>query len=34
MNKITGVNESTGYIGIQSEGGPFDLRKVYLEPLE
>ncbi|HXB60088.1 MAG TPA: DUF1080 domain-containing protein [Candidatus Acidoferrales bacterium] len=33
MNKITGVNESTGYIGIQSEGGPFDLRKVYLEPL-
>jgi len=28
------VNESTGYIGIQSEGGPFDLRKVYLEPLQ
>ena len=34
MNKITGVNETTGYIGIQSEGGPFDLRKVYVEPLD
>ena len=33
MNKITGVDVSSGYIGIQSEGGPFDLRKVYLEPL-
>jgi hypothetical protein len=34
MNKITGVNENDGYIGIQSEGGPFDLRKVYVEPLD
>ncbi len=34
MNKVTGVDVSNGYIGIQSEGGPFDLRKVYLEPLE
>jgi hypothetical protein len=33
MNKITGVDVSAGYIGIQSEGGPFDLRKVSLEPL-
>jgi len=33
MNKITGVDVSSGYIGIQSEGGPFELRKVYLEPL-
>ena len=33
MNKITGCNLSSGYIGIQSEGGPFDLRKVTLEPL-
>jgi hypothetical protein len=33
MNKITGVDVSSGYIGIQSEGGPFDLRKVFLEPL-
>jgi len=34
MNKITGSNFSSGYIGIQSEGGPFDLRKVSVEPLE
>ncbi|HEY1661869.1 MAG TPA: DUF1080 domain-containing protein [Verrucomicrobiae bacterium] len=33
MNKITGCNLSSGYIGIQSEGGPFDLRKVTIEPL-
>lgn len=33
MNKISGVDVSSGYIGIQSEGGPFDLRKVLLEPL-
>jgi hypothetical protein len=33
MNKATGADLSSGYIGIQSEGGPFDLRKVYLEPL-
>jgi hypothetical protein len=34
MNKITGGDVSSGYIGIQSEGGPFDLRKVTIEPLE
>lgn len=34
MNKITGVNLSSGYVGIQSEGGPFDLRKVTIEPLQ
>jgi 3-keto-disaccharide hydrolase len=34
MNKITGVDVSSGYIGIQSEGGPFDLRKVSVEPLQ
>lgn len=33
VNRITGVDVSSGYIGIQSEGGPFDLRKVLLEPL-
>lgn len=33
MNKITGCNLSSGYIGIQSEGGPFDLRNVTLERL-
>jgi len=33
MNKITGVDVSAGGIGIQSEGGPFDLRKITLDPL-
>jgi hypothetical protein len=33
MNKITGADVSSGYIGIQSEGGAFDVRKVSLEPL-
>src|SRR5271154_1892954 len=33
MNKVTDSNFSSGYIGIQSEGGPFDLRKVTLESL-
>ncbi len=34
MNKITGVSDSNGYLGIQSEGGPFDLRHVSVEPLQ
>ena len=33
MNKITGVDVSSGGIGIQSEGGPFELRKLALDPL-
>jgi hypothetical protein len=33
MNKITGCNSSAGFIGLQSEGGAFEVRKVYLEPL-
>jgi hypothetical protein len=33
MNKLTGVDVSSGYIGIQSEGGPFELRRVAVEPL-
>jgi len=33
MNKLTGVDVSSGYVGIQSEGGPFELRRVSLEPL-
>jgi len=33
MNKITGCNNSSGYIGLQSEGGPWEARKVTLEPL-
>jgi hypothetical protein len=33
MNKITGCNNSFGYIGLQSEGGPWEARQVTLEPL-
>lgn len=33
MNKLTGVDVSSGYVGIQSEGGAFELRRVALEPL-
>jgi Domain of Unknown Function (DUF1080) len=34
MNKITGCNNSSGYIGLQSEGGPWEGRKVTVEPLQ
>jgi hypothetical protein len=34
MNKITGCNNSSGYIGLQSEGGPWEARKVTVEPLQ
>lgn len=34
MNQITGCNLSSGYIGIQSEGGDIEVRKLTLEPLE
>jgi Domain of Unknown Function (DUF1080) len=34
MNKITGLNLSSGFIGLQSEGAEFEVRKVYLEPLK
>jgi hypothetical protein len=34
MNKITGVDVSSGYIGLQSEGGPWEARKVTIEPLQ
>jgi len=33
MNKITGCNVSSGFIGIQSEGAEIELRKIHLEPL-
>ena len=33
MNKITGCNNSSGYIGLQSEGGAWEARKVSIEPL-
>jgi len=32
--KITGCNNSSGYIGLQSEGGPWEARKVTIEPLQ
>jgi hypothetical protein len=31
--KITGCSHSSGYIGLQSEGGPWEARKVTIEPL-
>ena len=33
MNKVTGANIRSGQIGIQSEGGAFEVRKVTIEPL-
>ena len=33
MNKITGCNVSSGFIGFQSEGAEIEVRKVFLEPL-
>jgi hypothetical protein len=33
MNKITGCNLSSGFIGIQSEGAEIEVRKILLEPL-
>ena len=33
MNKITGCNVSSGFIGLQSEGAEIEVRKVELEPL-
>jgi hypothetical protein len=32
MNQITGCNLSSGYIGIQSEGGDIEIRSLTLEP--
>jgi len=34
MNKITGCNNFSGYIGLQSEGDPWEARKVTFEPLQ
>jgi hypothetical protein len=33
MNKITGCNASSGFIGMQSEGAEIEIRKIYPEPL-
>jgi Domain of Unknown Function (DUF1080) len=34
LNQITGCTITSGYIGIQSEGGDIEVRKLTLEPLE
>ncbi len=34
MNEVTGCTVSSGTIGIQSEGGEIEIRKMYLEPLK
>jgi len=34
MNEITGCSASSGAIGIQSEGGEVEVRKLFLEPLK
>ena len=34
MNEITECTITSGFIGIQSEGGEIEIRKVYLEPLK
>lgn len=34
MNSITGCNFSSGYVGIQSEGGEIEVKRLSLEPLK
>ena len=34
MNEITECTVSSGFVGIQSEGADFEIRKMYLEPLK
>jgi len=34
MNEITECTISSGFVGIQSEGGDIEIRKMYLEPLK
>jgi hypothetical protein len=34
MNEITGCSASSGAIGIQSEGGEIEVRKMFLEPVK
>ena len=33
MNEATGCNVTAGAIALQSEGGEWELRKLWLEPL-
>jgi hypothetical protein len=34
MNETTECTVSSGYVGIQSEGADFEIRKIYLEPVD
>ena len=34
MNKISGCNVSSGFIGIQSEGAEIEISKMFVEPLK
>jgi hypothetical protein len=34
LNEITECTVSSGFVGIQSEGGDIEIRKIYLEPLK
>ena len=34
LNEITGCTVSSGFVGIQSEGADFEVRKICLEPLK
>ncbi len=34
LNEITGCTVSSGFIGIQSEGAEFEIRKMFLEPVK
>lgn len=34
MNQITGGNLTSGFVGIQSEGGDIEIRQMLLEPLQ
>lgn len=34
LNKITGCTVSSGFVGLQSEGAEFEVRRIYLEPLK
>ena len=34
LNEITGCTVSSGFIGIQSEGGDVEIDRIYLEPLK
>ncbi|HXE41439.1 MAG TPA: hypothetical protein VN516_00335, partial [Candidatus Baltobacteraceae bacterium] len=34
LNKISECTVSNGFVGIQSEGADFEIRKMYLEPLQ